>query len=237
MKGSKEYNKLDEIEKKILEILNKYPDGLSCRQIWNKLRDEKGRPLVAFPTLLNRLNDLEEEGYIIIDESNWKQGRAKVVKLIGIGKDLSDLISKINDLKGKFRKYININLQNINYYIQKLKNKEVDEKDLMNFIDNVYLKLNTAKKIILDQLEEEKRKILYSENYSISLKKELLFEILEAEKDIEKMMIEAYSSNVLLSVIKGLENLMKLFEEIGKGLSEAFFLSIETKVRNELEEL
>jgi len=205
---------LDKIGKKILEILNKYPEGLSCRQIWYKLKEECGRDSVAFPTLLNRLSKLEREGYIIIDESDWKRGRAKVVKLRDAGKKISDLISKINDLKRKFKKYIDINLQNINDYIQKLKNKEIDENDLMNFIDNICLKLNTAKKIILDQLKEEKRKILYSESYSTSLKKELLFEILEAEKDVEKMMLEAYSSNVLLSVVKGLENFMKFFEEI-----------------------
>ena len=107
----------------------------------------------------------------------------------------------------------------------------------MNFVNDVYLKLNTAKKIILDQLEEEKRKILYSESYPISLKKELLFEILEAEKDIERVMIEAYSSNVLLSVVKGLEILIKYFEEIYKIVDESFLLSIEAKVKNELEKL
>ncbi len=101
---------MDEIDKRILEIVSNHPEGLSYRQIWNLLRDEKGNHLVAFPTLLRRVDQLERRGYLEIDRSEWKRGRRKIVKpkispivrdtlnfLRSIERSFKDLCSEIED--------------------------------------------------------------------------------------------------------------------------------------------
>ena len=101
---------MDEIDKIILEIVSNHPEGLSYRQIWNKLKDEKGNHLVAFPTLLRRVDQLEKRGYLEIERSEWKRGRSVKIKpkispivrdilnlLRSIEKSFEDLCSEIED--------------------------------------------------------------------------------------------------------------------------------------------
>lgn len=163
---------MDEVDKQILKILTNYPKGLSYRQIWNKLRDEEGEHLVAFPTLQKRIDQLEKKGYVEVDKSNWKQGRSMIIKLKEDYKPVAERLSKIREHKELFKKYIE------------------NQRSKLTSGENI-LKVQMAETEIITKLENEKEKILNSD-MSPDLKKELLFEIIETEKEIEKMLTDLY---------------------------------------------
>lgn len=174
--------KVDEIDKRILEILANYPEGLSYRELWNKLIDENGEHLVAFPTLQRRVDRLKEDGKIEIDKSKWKRGRKMIIKLEENSREIIKKFSEIRKYKVLFKKYLESHLSELNSE---------------NWSEACF-KIIEAKEIIKHELKERKVKII-KEDMSPELKKDLLFEIIETEGEIEKMSVEVYSKNEMIN--------------------------------------
>lgn len=177
--------KVDEIDKRILEILANYPEGLSYRELWNKLIDENGEHLVAFPTLQRRVDRLKEDGKIEIDKSKWKRGRKMIIKLKEDSREIIKKFSEIRKYKVLFKKYLESHLSALS-------------SENWPIVYITLLKVEKAKEIIKHELDERKTEIIKAD-MSPELKKNLLFEIIETEVEIEKMSIEAYSKNEMLN--------------------------------------
>jgi len=202
---------MDGIEKEILAVLSKYPEGLGYRELHRKLKDERGRNLVAFLTLQRKVDKLSKDGCVEIVEEDWKQGKKKIIKLRDSHKIIAKKLSEIRAYINLFKKYI------VKHCIPILIR--------INGYPEFYHKLAAARYLLLEELEEKTYEIFESD-ISIDLKKELLFEVFEVEKEINTVFISTVFENE---------------EELGSPLLKHLRRFIKaypfSKVRFELEEL
>ena len=212
--------KMDDKDKKIIEILEKHPEGMSYRGIWNKLVDEKGEHLIAFPTLQKKVD--RRMGVKVVGPE--KRGKKAVITLVGKGKYLGKKLSEIRNYKETFQRYI----ENYRSKLTPENLKKIWEAEIQ----------------IDEKLNEEMEEVL-NDDMSDNLKRELVYAIIEAKEEIEKIVanlcLENEICNRFWSYIQGLsrEELLEKRNEQIKSISdnrmdkESLKLSIKKKLMEE----
>jgi len=166
---------IDNDMKLILEALKDFPDGIGVNKLYEKLKDERGRYLMSKPTYTKKLQKLKDMGLVTEEvDGEWKRGKRKILKLKNSGKIIATELSKIKRFKKIFEKFIEFELSKVT----------TEDKTV------AYLRLTLAESEIMKKLTEEKERI-FNSNLSKDFKKDLLFEIVETEKEIEKLFIDA----------------------------------------------
>ena len=154
----------------ILRNLYKHPDGISVNELYRTLKDSKGKTLMARKTFFKKLNILKAMG-LVVEEYEGK-GRNKILKLKDSSKIITEMISRIKIYKELFKKYLDINLSNLD--------KKNNSENL-----RILQKINLSKLIIFIELDRMRDEILSSE-LSDRLKRELILKTFEVEKEINQ---------------------------------------------------
>lgn len=170
---------MDDVEKGIIAVLSRYPEGLGYRELHKKLKDERGRDLCAFLTLQRRIDKLSREGYVEIVEKEWRRGKKKIVRLKDPYKIIADKLSEIRAFKNAFIKYLEGNL------------RDLTSKDAFEALMTLN-KIELAKVVLRDKLRMKRYELL-NLDLSLNFKKELVFETFEVEKEIENEVIDKIS--------------------------------------------
>ena len=170
--NNKIIKKMDEIDKKIIEILGKHPEGMSYRQIHNQIKKwlkNEGRHPIVLNTVVTRVNNLKDV-YVDVKQPRDKngyviQGTRAVITLIGKGEYLSKKLRKISNYKEAFRRYIE-NYQSKN-------------------IGKIWIAKMEIDKMLNDEMKE-----VLQDDVSDNLKRELVYAIIEAKAEVEKMGVD-----------------------------------------------
>jgi len=172
-------DKLDEDTKAILEVLGRYPEGITINKLYENLKDSRGRYLMSKPTFQKKLQILKSEKLVVEEvEGEWKRGKKKIIKLKDCYRIIAKKLSEIRAYVDLFRKYI------VRFCIPILIHDDI------NGYNKFYQKLAAAQFFLLQELEEKKYEIFESD-ISKDFKKILLFEVFEVEKEIKNIFLNA----------------------------------------------
>ncbi len=187
---------LDNDMKAILEALRRYPDGISVNRLYESLKDDRGRYLMSKPTYAKKLQKLKDMGIVIEEvDGEWKRGKKKILKLRDSSKIIAEIFSKIRIYKELFRNYLEVSLSNLS------------EKGSLESVLNILQKINLSRLIIFNELSKIRDEVFFSE-FSDSLKRELILETFEAEKEINQAFFD------MILKYKDKSEAVKLFYEI-----------------------
>lgn len=196
--------KINNRMKAILEILRKHPDGIGVNELFERLKDNKGRHLMSKPTLIKELDRLKNAG-LIQEEGEWRLGQKKTIKLRNSHRIIAEKLSEIRAYRECFQKIAN-------FILRDLKSESVAETDA---------KLKVITGVAVEKLNRKIDEFLNSD-ISEEFKKELIFEVLELEKEIKKEYFDIITENKSLydfwtEELKEIEDeLLKLGKELFK---------------------
>ena len=217
---------LDKKTKSILEVLRKYPDGISVNKLYEKLKDDKGRYLMSKPTFQKRLEMLKSKGIVIVEgEEEWDRGKKKIIKLRDAGKLIADKLSEIRSYGRAFDKFLESR-------VSKLKEKKLESFEELIILNEIEL----VKSYISHKLNSLRREII-SSDFSKDLKKDLIFETFETEKEIENIFIDKIERiKPFYDLYRAyLKSLQECIEEIKENPKEANKIFEKTFEKNLLE--